>query len=86
MTFRAINGFWEDVIVDLITLKMPNATDIAGIRMCDKSRGGDAQFRLEIWTKIKSSVDPRLEEMNRHIRALSEERNFRVDIKIANRK
>ena len=85
LTMRAINAFWEDVVLDLITHKIPNAVDIAGIRMCDKSRGGNSQYRLEIWTKIKSVQDPRIEDMNRHVRNVAEANGYRVDIKIANR-
>jgi hypothetical protein len=33
---------WEDVVVDLITKKLPKSEEVAGIRICDKSRGGDA--------------------------------------------
>ncbi len=77
---------WEDVVVDLITKKLPKSEEVAGIRICDKSRGGDAQIRIEVWTKIKSTTDEGLIEMKAHIKALFTNHGFITEIQIADRK
>jgi len=86
VTMKIINTLWEEVVVDLITNAIPNAKDIAGIRICDKSRGGEAHIRLEVWTKIKMENDERLAGMKQHIKTLFDGHGFMVEIQIANRK
>jgi hypothetical protein len=68
LTMKNLNTVWEDIVVDLISNKIPSSDDIAGIRICDKSRGGEAQIRVEIWTKIRTEADPRLDGMKSHIK------------------
>jgi hypothetical protein len=86
LTQSMINAVWEHTVVDLITTKIPSSDDIAGIRICDKSRGGDSLIRIEIWTKIRADNDPRLEGMKTHIKQLFEGHGFMGEIQIANRK
>lgn len=86
LTMKNLNAVWEDVVVDLISNKVPSSDAIAGIRICDKSRGGEAQIRIEIWTKIPSEADPRLTEMKTYTKELFDKHGFMGDISIANRK
>jgi len=86
LTQNTINAVWEHTVVDLITSKIPGSEDIAGIRICDKSRGGESQIRVEIWTKIRAETDFRLEGMKTHIKKLFEDHGFMGEISIANRK
>jgi len=47
---------------------MPHADQIAGIRISDKSRGGDFTIRLEVWLKFPSGdTDPRGKEIKNFI-------------------
>lgn len=86
LTMKNLNAVWEDVVVDLISNKVPSSDGIAGIRICDKSRGGEAQIRIEIWTKIPSEADPRLTEMKTYTKELFDKHGFMGEISIANRK
>ena len=87
-----LNEVWENFVVDLVTNKMPHCDDVAGIRICDKSRGGESQIRIEIWTKIKYNkdekvIDKRLEAMKENINSLFSAQGFiNPDIQIADRR
>jgi hypothetical protein len=47
-----INKAWEDLILDIITKQFPFVEEITGARILDKSRAGQEQFRIEVWTKF----------------------------------
>ena len=50
---------WEDIISDIVSKRMPHSDDIAGIRICDKSRN-DPIIRREVWLKFANGdKDPR---------------------------
>jgi hypothetical protein len=46
-----VNEIWEEIVVDLITGRIPHSDDIAGIRINDKSRG-ELLVRVEVWLKF----------------------------------
>lgn len=48
----ALNKLWEELVLDVVTLQFPHVEDITGVRILDKSRAGQPQFRIEIWTKF----------------------------------
>jgi hypothetical protein len=55
----AVNKVWEDIVVDLITKKLPHADQVTGIRLSDKSRN-DFTVRLDIWLLFPDGdKDPR---------------------------
>lgn len=45
-------------MTDLVTGKIPHTDDIAGVRICDKSRN-DLQIRIEFWLKFPKEEDAR---------------------------
>lgn len=52
--FEFANGLWEALILDLISEKIPCNEKITGIRIGDKSRGGnDMTVRIDVWTRFK---------------------------------
>ena len=58
--FDFLNKLWENFALDLISHRIPHVDQIAGIRIADKSRGGDFRIRLEVWLKFSSGdTDPR---------------------------
>ena len=92
LTKPALNTMWEEIVVDLITKRIPFSELVAGIRVCDKSRGGDAFNRFEIWTKIPQDTDEKLKakeeliKMKAHIENLFVNHGHMVEVQIATRK
>ena len=39
LMMNAYNKLWEEFVADYVTHKIPHSEEIAGIRICDKSRG-----------------------------------------------
>jgi len=63
----AVNKVWEDIVVDLITKKLPHADQVTGIRLSDKSRN-DFTVRLDIWLLFSDGdKDPRGMQMKEYI-------------------
>lgn len=49
-----VNEIWEALVLDIVSKRMPFTNEIAGVRIGDKSRGGnELTIRLDIWTKFK---------------------------------
>lgn len=66
--FNFLNKLWEEFTLDLISHRMPHVDQIAGIRISDKSRGGEFVIRLEVWLKFPSGdTDPRGKEIKNFI-------------------
>lgn len=58
--FPFLNQFWETVVFDLVSHRIPNYEQVAGIRMVDKSRANEQSFRIEIWLSFPDcDKDPR---------------------------
>lgn len=55
-----LNQLWEDFVLDLISKRTPHTSDIAGIRIADKTRGDQQVIRIEVWMKFHNAdTDPR---------------------------
>jgi|LauGreDrversion4_2_1035121.scaffolds.fasta_scaffold63437_1 hypothetical protein len=52
ITYPYLNEIWESFVLDVISHRMPNVDQIAGVRISDKSRGSDLMVRLEVWLKF----------------------------------
>lgn len=59
LTFTLLDKIWSDLVFDLVSGRIPNVSDITGIRICDKSRN-DLMVRVEIWLKFPNGdKDPK---------------------------
>ena len=66
--FEFLNELWEMLVLDMISNKFPHAKDVTGVRIVDKSRGGNELFtRLEIWTKFGEENNEHGREMKAYI-------------------
>ena len=50
--FKYLNELWENLMNDLVTGNIPHASEIAGLRFCDKSKFGETTLRVEVWLKF----------------------------------
>ena len=57
---------WEELVLDLITKQIPFSEEITGVRILDKSRSGQEQFRFEVWTKFADDND-RYQAIQQHL-------------------
>ena len=50
-----VNQLWEQLVLDVVAKKFPHTDQIAGVRILDKSRGGnELVLRLDVWTKYST--------------------------------
>ena len=66
--FEFLNKLWEDFTLDLVAHRIPHVDQVAGVRISDKSRGGEFVIRLEVWLKFPNGdTDPRGVEIKNFI-------------------
>lgn len=51
-----ITAIWEQLVMDVVTKRMPYAEQVVGFRIVDKSFPTKENFRLELWTKFDSDT------------------------------
>lgn len=51
-----VTQLWEQVVMDVITKRMPCAELVVGIRIVDRSFPSKENFRIELWTKLDSDT------------------------------
>lgn len=53
--FNFVNSLWEQLALDVVAQRFPSTDQIVGVRILDKSRGGqELVLRLDVWTRFNS--------------------------------
>lgn len=86
LSYETYNQIWEEVVSDLVTAKIPHTNDIAGVRICDKSRN-DVVIRIEVWLKFFEDKDPRAVAIMEYLKQeINVRHKFAADISFSFRK